>query len=251
MRRKLVAGNWKMHGNSDSIETLMAGILAAEPAECCDIVVAPPFPYISQVRSLIAGAVTETAEQVTVAAQTCSGFEQGAHTGDVAASMLAEFGCRWVIVGHSERRSAGESDVVVKDQASQARAQGMTPIICIGETLAQRETGGAEAVVAAQLNAVLADVQATDVIAYEPVWAIGTGETATPEQAQAMHAFIRATVASRSEALAQQVRLLYGGSVKPDNAKTLFSQDDIDGGLIGGASLNADDFIAIIKATQE
>ncbi|MEE4661170.1 MAG: triose-phosphate isomerase [Halieaceae bacterium] len=250
MRRKLVAGNWKMHGSTASIEALVTGIVTAgcggnSVGQLCDVVVAPPFPYLAQVKALLGES------HIALAAQTCSAHEQGAHTGDVCADMLVDVGCQWVILGHSERREAGETDAQVAAQAAAARAQGLVPILCVGETLAERKAGRAESVVAAQLDALLPALTERDVIAYEPVWAIGTGETATPEQAQAMHAAIRAQLQQQRPALASGTRLLYGGSVKPDNAATLFAQPDIDGGLIGGASLIAEDFNAIVMAAQD
>ena len=244
MRRKLVAGNWKMHGTTASIGALVKGVIAAG-CEACDVVVAPPFPYLAQVSSLLVGS------QVELSAQTCSANAQGAHTGDVAADMLADVGARWVILGHSERREAGETDTLVAAQAAAARDAGLTPILCVGETLAQRQSGKAEKIVAEQLAALLPALSEADVIAYEPVWAIGTGETATPEQAQAMHASIRAELQQSRPELAAHTRILYGGSVKPDNAATLFAQRDIDGGLIGGAALKAEDFNAIVMAAQD
>ncbi len=244
MRKKLVAGNWKMHGSHSRNAELLAGILAARPF-ACDVAVCVPFPYLGEVAVALAGG------DVRWGAQDCSAHEQGAYTGEVSAAMLAEFGCRYAIVGHSERRALhGESDALVADKAKAALGRGLTPIVCVGETLAQREQGGAAEVVKRQLSAVihaLGHCAGEMVVAYEPVWAIGTGRTATPEQAQEMHALIRAQLHAATER-ADAMTLLYGGSVKPDNAATLFAQPDIDGGLIGGAALKADDFVAICRA---
>ncbi|NRF70495.1 triose-phosphate isomerase [Aquincola sp. S2] len=244
MRRKLVAGNWKMHGNHKANADLLAAIVAARPFGC-DVAVCVPFPYLSET------AVTLTGTDVRWGAQDCSAHEQGAYTGEVSIGMLAEFGCRHVIVGHSERRQYHhESDQLVADKAKAALARGVTPIVCVGETLAERDTGQTEVVVKRQLSAVihtLGHCAGEMVVAYEPVWAIGTGRTATPEQAQAVHALLRAQLQAAT-AHAADMKILYGGSVKPDNAATLFAQPDIDGGLIGGASLKAADFVAICRA---
>jgi len=244
MRRKLVAGNWKMHGNHKANAELLDGISGARPFGC-DVAVCVPFPYLSEVAVALAGS------DVRWGAQDCSQHEQGAYTGEVSAGMLYEFGCRYVIVGHSERRQYhAESDQLVADKAKAALGKGITPIVCVGETLAQREAGETEAVVKRQLSAVihtLGHCAGEMVVAYEPVWAIGTGKVATPEQAQAVHAVLRAQLRAAT-ARADQMTLLYGGSVKPDNAAILFAQPDIDGGLIGGAALKASDFVAICRA---
>lgn len=244
MRRKLVAGNWKMHGNHRANAELLAGITAARPFGC-DVAVCVPFPYLSETAVALAGS------DVRWGAQDCSTHEQGAYTGEVSAAMLSEFGCRFVIVGHSERRQYHqESDQLVADKAKVALSRGVTPIVCVGETLVQREAGETEAVVKRQLSAVihtLAHCAGEMVVAYEPVWAIGTGLTASPEQAQAVHALLRAQLRAATSQ-ADAMKILYGGSVKPDNAATLFAQPDIDGGLIGGASLKAADFVAICRA---
>ena len=244
MRRKLVVGNWKMHGSHKGNAELLAGIVGARPF-ACDVAVCVPFPYLSET------AVTLANTDVRWGAQDCSEHEQGAYTGEVSAGMLAEFGCRYVIVGHSERRAYhGESDQIVADKAKAALARGITPIVCVGETLAQRDAGETEAVVKRQLSAViqkLAHCVGEMVVAYEPVWAIGTGRTATPEQAQAVHAVLRAQLKAATPR-ADTMVLLYGGSVKPDNAASLFAQADIDGGLIGGAALKAEDFVVICRA---
>jgi triosephosphate isomerase len=243
-RRSLVVGNWKMHGSRPANAALLDGILQARPF-ASEVAVCVPFPFLSET------AVTLTGSDLRWGAQDCSAHEQGAFTGEVSAGMLAEFGCRYVIVGHSERRALhGESDQLVADKAKAALARGVTPIVCVGETLAQREAGQTEAVVKRQLSAVihtLGHCAGEMVVAYEPVWAIGTGLTAAPEQAQVVHALLRAQLRAAT-AHADVMKLLYGGSVKPDNAAALFAQPDIDGGLIGGASLKAADFVAICRA---
>jgi triosephosphate isomerase len=244
MRRKLVVGNWKMHGSHPANAELLAGILAARPFGA-DVAVCVPFPYLSET------AVTLAGSDLRWGAQDVSPHEQGAYTGEVSAAMLHEFGCRYAIVGHSERRAYhGESDQLVADKAKAALARGVTPIVCVGETLQQREAGETEAVVKRQLSAVihaLTHCIGEIVVAYEPVWAIGTGRTASPEQAQEVHALLRAQLKAATPH-ADGMHLLYGGSVKPDNAAALFAQADIDGGLIGGASLKAADFVAICRA---
>ena len=244
MRRKLVAGNWKMHGSHSANAALLAGINAARPF-VCDVAVCVPYPYLSET------AVALAASELRWGAQDCSAHEQGAYTGEVSVAMLAEFGCRYVIVGHSERRQHhAETDQLVADKAKIALANGITPIVCVGETLAQREAGETEAVVKRQLSAVihaLGHCAGEMVVAYEPVWAIGTGRVATPEQAQAVHALLRAQLKAATSH-ADAMKILYGGSMKPDNAATLMAQPDIDGGLIGGASLKAADFVAICRA---
>jgi triosephosphate isomerase len=244
MRRKLVAGNWKMHGNHQANAELLSGIAGARPFGC-DVAVCVPFPYLSET------AVALAASEVRWGAQDCSAHEQGAYTGEVSVGMLAEFGCRYVIVGHSERRQYhGETDQLVADKAKAALARGITPIVCVGETLAQRDAGETELVVKRQLSAVihtLGHCAGEMVVAYEPVWAIGTGKVATPEQAQAVHALLRAQLKAAT-AQAEGMKILYGGSMKPDNAVSLLAQPDIDGGLIGGAALKAADFVAICRA---
>lgn len=246
VRKQLVVGNWKMHGNHPANAELLASIVAARPF-VADVAVCVPFPYLAST------AVALAAHDMRWGAQDCSAHEQGAYTGEVSAAMLAEFGCRYVIVGHSERRAYhAESDQLVADKAKAALARGVTPIVCVGETLAQRDAGETEAVVKRQLSAAihtLAHCAGEMVVAYEPVWAIGTGLTATPEQAQAVHALLRAQLRAAT-ARADDMKILYGGSVKPDNAATLFAQPDIDGGLIGGASLKAADFVAICRAAH-
>ena len=237
-RTRLVAGNWKMHGSRASNGALLEAVLGElgrqSAAECA---VCPPFPYLEQVGARLAGSA------VALGAQNVSEHAQGAFTGEVSAAMLKEFGCRYVIVGHSERRQRyGESDAQVAAKFAAASAAGLTPILCVGETLQERESGRTQEVVARQLDAVLnTSAFGSAVLAYEPVWAIGTGRNATPEQAQAVHAFLRGR-------LAAETRILYGGSVKAQNAAAIFAMPDVDGGLIGGASLLAQDFIGIVRA---
>jgi len=247
MPRKLVAGNWKMHGSLTDNAALLAGVVSGAQGVNCDIAVCVPFPYLSQVQQVLSGT------PVRLGAQNLSEHAKGAYTGEVSAAMLKDFACAYVIVGHSERRSLyAESDAQVAAKFVAAQAAGITPILCLGESLQERESGVTEAVVARQLDAVLAVAGiaafANAVIAYEPVWAIGTGLTATPEQAQAVHAFIRARLAQHDSAIAANVVIQYGGSMKPGNAAELLSQPDIDGGLIGGAALVAEDFLAICRA---
>ena len=244
MRRKLVVGNWKMHGSRPANAELLAAIVGARPYGA-DVAVCVPYPYLTETAASLAGS------DVRWGAQDCSAHEQGAYTGEVSVPMLAEFGCRYVIVGHSERRQYhSESDALVAQKAQAALARGITPIVCVGETLAQREAGETEAVVKRQLAAVihqLAHCAGEIVVAYEPVWAIGTGRTASPEQAQDVHRVLRSQLQAAT-GRGDSMTVLYGGSVKADNAATLFAQPDIDGGLIGGAALKAADFIAICRA---
>lgn len=244
--KKLVVGNWKMHGSHPANAELLAGILGGRPY-AADVAVCVPFPYLSET------AVTLAGSDIRWGAQDCSAQRQGAYTGEVSAAMLAEFGCRYAIVGHSERRAQhGESDQLVADKAKAALGSGVTPIVCVGETRAQREAGDTAAVVKRQLSAVihtLAHCVSEMVVAYEPVWAIGTGLSATPQQAQEVHALLRAQLRAAS-GHASRIRILYGGSVKPDNAAALFEQPDIDGALVGGASLKAADFVAICRAAS-
>jgi len=246
MRKQLVVGNWKMFGSHTANAELLAGIVGGRPY-IADVAVCVPFPYLSET------AVALAATDIRWGGQDCSSHEQGAYTGEVSAAMLREFGCRYAIVGHSERRQYhAESDQLVADKAKAALSQGVTPIVCVGETLAQREAGQTEAVVKRQLSVVihtLAHCAGEMVVAYEPVWAIGTGKTATPEQAQSVHALLRAQLAAATPRAAD-MKILYGGSVKPDNAATLFGQADIDGGLVGGASLKAADFVAICRSAH-
>ena len=236
-RIRLVAGNWKMHGSRAANRALLDGIAAGVKGVECAVCV--PFPYLAQGQERLRGT------QVALAAQNLSEHASGAYTGEVSGAMLAEFGCRYVLVGHSERRQLyGEPDAQVAAKFAAARAAGITPILCVGETLAEREAGRTEEVVARQLETVLAKGGMADaVVAYEPVWAIGTGRTATPEQAQAVHGLLRQRVGAAT-------RILYGGSVKPENAAAIFAMPDVDGGLIGGASLVAQDFNAICRMAQ-
>lgn len=248
MRTYLVAGNWKMNGSNAANEKLVAGIIAGAPAsDSVDLLVCPPFPYLADVAQRIGGS------GIALGAQNLSQHESGAYTGEIAGSMLRDVGCEYVIVGHSERRALmGESSGIVAEKFQAALDAGLRPILCIGETLEQREAGQTESVIDEQLNAVLdlsgVEAFSNAVIAYEPVWAIGTGKTASPEQAQDVHRHIRAALESRNQSVADGVRILYGGSVKGDNAAGLFSKPDIDGGLIGGASLKSADFLAIADA---
>lgn len=250
MRVKLVAGNWKMNGNLVSNQALLEAIVPAiVPLAGMKCAVCAPFPYLAQVRQILHGT------SIAWGAQDVCQFESGAYTGGVSAAMLGDFGCRYAIVGHSERRSIfGEADGVVAAKFEAALKTGLTPILCVGETLAEREAGVTEKIIARQLDAVVARcgvrALAQAVIAYEPVWAIGTGRTATPEQAQAVHAFIRGRVGAADQAVAAALLILYGGSVKAANSAQLFGMPDIDGGLIGGASLIADEFIAICRSAQ-
>ncbi|MFY9509796.1 MAG: triose-phosphate isomerase [Rubrivivax sp.] len=244
MRRKLVVGNWKMHGARPANAELLAALIAARPY-ALDVAVCVPFVYIHETAATLAGS------DIRWGAQDVSQHAQGAYTGEVSAAMLSECGCRYAIVGHSERRAYhGETDQLVADKAQAALAKGVTPIVCVGETLEQRDAGDTEAVVKRQLSVVihqLAHCASEIVVAYEPVWAIGTGRTATPEQAQAVHHVLRSQLQAAT-GHGERMKILYGGSVKADNAAQLFAQPDIDGGLIGGASLKAADFVAICRA---
>jgi triosephosphate isomerase (TIM) len=246
MRRKLVIGNWKMNGNRAANAELLAALKAAGPW-AAEVVVCPPYVYIADAAAALAGS------GIAWGGQECVEFENGAYTGDVSAAMLTDLGCRYVVVGHSERRQLhADNDQLIADKAKAALAHKLTPVVCVGETLAEREAGQTEVVVKRQMSAVihtLAHCISEIVVAYEPVWAVGTGRTASPEQAQAVHALLRAQLHAATEK-AGEMKLLYGGSVKGDNAATLFSQPDIDGGLIGGASLKAADFAAICRAAS-
>ena len=243
MRSSLIAGNWKMNGDLQSVIDLVEGIKAGNPGKA-ELAVCPPAVFLMKVGGMLADT------KIALGAQNVCDQESGAYTGEISAAMLKECGCRYAIVGHSERRALYlESDQLVAARFAMAQAADIIPILCIGETLDEREQGVTETVVARQIDAVL-DTSgiagiARAVIAYEPVWAIGTGKVATPNQAQAVHAFIRNKLEQLDAAAAQQVRILYGGSMNPANAADLLSQPDIDGGLIGGASLKADDFLAI------
>ena len=248
MRQPLVAGNWKMNGTLESVTTLVEGIKAGlDSVTKAEVAICPPFVYLDKVGQLIEGAT------IALGAQNVAKEDPGAYTGEIAAPMLKDFGCKYVIVGHSERRSLyGETDSLVAEKCARGLREGLTPILCVGELLEEREAGKTEEVVARQLDAVIDKVGIAGVgegvIAYEPVWAIGTGRTASPEQAQEVHAFIRARLASQDAAVADGTRILYGGSMKGSNAEGLIGMDDIDGGLIGGASLKADEFLAICRA---
>ncbi len=247
-RKKLIAGNWKMNGSLAANAALIGELLAGIGQPACDVAVCVPAVYLAQVQLLLAGQ-----GGIALGAQDVSQYESGAYTGDVSAAMLKELGARYVIVGHSERRQyQGETDAQVAVKAQRALAAGLTPIVCVGETLREREQGETESVVSRQLSAViqLNGERLVDlVVAYEPVWAIGTGRTATPEQAQAVHAALRALLAA-ADLQAAGVRILYGGSMNAGNAAELLAQPDIDGGLIGGASLKARDFLKIIETAS-
>jgi triosephosphate isomerase len=245
MRRLLVAGNWKMNATVAMTEHLLTTIRNAA-IDTCDVAVFPPFPYLALAQSVIGDA------KIALGAQTCSFEQNGAFTGEVAVSMLAEFQVAMVLVGHSERRSLyGETDNIVLLKTLRVLEQGMTAVVCIGETLEERQAAKEREVVEAQLQLLLDELSDEQwqsiVLAYEPVWAIGTGETATPEQAQAMHHYIRGLLFRRNADIANTTQILYGGSVKAANAAELFSQPDIDGGLVGGASLDANEFLGICR----
>jgi triosephosphate isomerase len=248
MRKPLVAGNWKMNGDKTGSAQLLDGIIAGiGGVKQTEVAVCPPYVLIPLAADKLAGT------DIAYGGQDLNVNESGAYTGEISGPMLKDFGCHYVIVGHSERRTYyGESDEIVADKFGAAQAHGLVPILCIGETLEEREAGQTEAVVDRQLQAVLDKhgiaSLANAVIAYEPVWAIGTGKTATPEQAQEVHAFIRSKLAEADKSVADGCRILYGGSMKPDNALELRKQPDIDGGLIGGASLKAGDFLGICTA---
>lgn len=246
-RQKFVAGNWKMHGSLSANLSLLSAVKAGVAGLKAQVAVCVPYPYLAQAQSVLAGG------NVAWGAQDLSEHAQGAYTGEVSGSMLNDFGCRYVIIGHSERRSYyGDTDAVVAAKYAAALKTGLTPILCVGETLAEREANITAQVVTRQLDAVTAASGVASlvkaVVAYEPVWAIGTGKTATPAQAQEVHALIRARVAAANPEVAAGLQILYGGSVKPGNAKELFGQPDIDGGLIGGAALVAEDFVGICAA---
>ena len=246
-RHPLIAGNWKMNGGLAANEALVKAVIAGMPAHGADAAVCVPSAYLAQVQSLVAGS------RLALGSQDVSQHEQGAYTGEISAGMLRDFAVRYAIVGHSERRQYhGETDEQVATKAQRALQAGITPIVCVGETLAQREAGQTEQVVKRQLAAVIhlnGHCISEIVVAYEPVWAIGTGKTATPDQAQAVHAVLRAQLKAASEH-ADRIRLLYGGSMNAANAADLLAQPDIDGGLIGGAALKAPDFLTIIAAAS-
>ena len=249
MRTKLIAGNWKMNGslaaNEALVRAMLDGLNGTAPA--ADMALCAPAPYLAQLQALLQGS------PIAWGGQDVSAHEQGAYTGEVSAAMLHDFACRFVIVGHSERRQYhGETDALVATKAQRALALGITPIVCVGETLAEREADQTEAVVKRQLAAVIhavAHCTSEIVVAYEPVWAIGTGKTATPEMAQQVHAVLRAQLSAATQH-PERVHILYGGSMNAANAASLLAQPDIDGGLIGGASLKAADFLQIVAAAQ-
>jgi len=246
-RKPLIAGNWKMNGTAAMADALVDAIASSLPGDAPEVLVMPPFPYLQRVRERV------TAAGMRLGAQDVSAHDSGAFTGEVSASMLADVGAGYVLVGHSERRELhGERNELVAAKFDAARQAGLKPVLCVGETRAQREAGETESVVAAQVEAVISHCGTAAlgqaVIAYEPVWAIGTGLVATPDQAQGVHAFIRALLDGHDATIARCIRILYGGSMKPQNAADLLGCEDIDGGLIGGASLKADDFLGIIKA---
>lgn len=249
MRRFIIAGNWKMHGSKIMLAELLPPLCAGvKSLTSVSWIVFPPFIYIPQVADMLAGS------EIAWGGQSLYSDPQGAFTGEVSGPMLKEFGCKYVLVGHSERRSLfGETNAIVAKKFVAAKTAGLIPVLCLGETLAEREQGKTAEVVSAQLQAVLdlpegAAILQNAVLAYEPVWAIGTGVTATPEQAQEVHAFLRQQIAKKDGKIAEQVTILYGGSVKANNAEQLFAMPDIDGGLVGGASLNAEEFLAIGRA---
>jgi len=246
MRRTIVAGNWKMNASKESVNKLILGILSGMSEVRSEVVVCAPFPYLSQVEALI------THSQIKLGAQNLNTNSSGAFTGEVSANMIKDFGAKHVIVGHSERRSLyGETNLLVAEKVKAALDNDLTPLLCVGESLDQREAGETETVVAEQINTVIEsvgiDAFRNIIIAYEPVWAIGTGKTASPEQAQAIHLFIRGLLGESNESIAQSIPILYGGSMNVDNANELISCADIDGGLIGGAALKAEDFLQICK----
>ncbi len=247
MRKTLVAGNWKLNGSTQSINDLLDGILAGLSEAKTDVAVCAPYIYIPQVQQKLTGTA------IKYGSESISEYDSGAYTGEISGPMLNDFNCDYAIVGHSERRTLfGEQDADTAKKFAAARKHGITPILCVGELLEEREQGITEEVVARQLDAVIelegVEALAEGVIAYEPVWAIGTGKTASPQQAQDVHAFIRNKIASLNESVAEKVQILYGGSVNGGNADELFAMSDIDGGLIGGASLKAEDFLAICRA---
>lgn len=244
--RKLIVGNWKMNGSLAMNTELLGGVRSGLSGISCDLAVCVPFPYLAQCQSLLEETV------VVLGAQDVSSHAVGAYTGQVSTRMLLDFGCRYAIVGHSERREfCGETDEVVADKVQRALAGGLTPILCVGETLEEKEDGRTQEIVGNQINAVLKVLEDREVsgivVAYEPIWAIGTGKTPTPEMAEEVHAMIRNLLVSRNAEAGSRVRILYGGSMKPSNAAGFLEMPDIDGGLIGGAALKAQDFLAIAK----
>ena len=248
-RRPLVAANWKMNGSRASVRALLQGLRQGLPDNGVEVLVCPPFIHIPPAAELLTGS------DIVLGAQTLSEYGNGACTGEISAEMLNDYGCRYVIIGHSERRHIlGETSEAVGRKFRRARDSGLRAILCLGERLEEREAGMTEQVLSEQLDAVIraAGIDCFDgaIIAYEPVWAIGTGRTATPEQAQATHGFIRLQIARHDDRIADELRILYGGSVNADNAAALFAMADVDGGLIGGASLKVDEFLAICRAAR-
>lgn len=250
MRGKMVAGNWKMHGSLVENKQLLDAVIAdLDGLNEAHFVVCAPYPYLSSVQNAL------QSTNISWGAQNVSQFEKGAYTGEVSTAMLKDFGCRYVIVGHSERRALfGENNFIVAEKYQAAQRAGIIPILCVGETLEQREAEITEQVIEKQLAAIIeltgVESLSKSVIAYEPVWAIGTGKTASPQQAQDVHAFIRSGIAKKNAAIAEELIILYGGSVKANNASDLFAMPDIDGGLIGGASLVASEFVSICRAVH-
>lgn len=249
MRQKLIAGNWKMHGSLAENQTRLTQLVSGLGDTSAQVAVCVPAPYFTQCKSVLAGSA------IQCGSQNISEYEQGAYTGEISASMLKEFDVQYALVGHSERRElfAESSEQVAKKFAAAKQAR-LTPVLCVGETLEQREAGITEQVIAGQISAVLDQVGiqgfADSVVAYEPVWAIGTGKTASPEQAQAVHKAIRVQLNALNAEIAQKIQILYGGSVKPNNAAAIFAQADVDGALVGGAALNAQDFLQICNAAS-
>ena len=250
-RQIIVAANWKMNGSLESVRSLCSALTDGISDETlAEVAVCPPFIFLSELSEKLNNT------DIKLGAQNVSHQEQGAYTGEVSASMLVDYGCEYVIVGHSERRMHyHETDVRVAEKFSATQSKGMTPILCVGELLEERESNNTETVIARQLDAVVDEVSidafSNAVVAYEPVWAIGTGQTATPDQAQQVHQFIRLRLAKHNKTIADSIRILYGGSVKANNAGQLFAMTDIDGGLIGGASLVAEDFLSICHAVRK
>ncbi len=248
MRKRWVGGNWKMNGSSEEISALVDGLVTGLTGfDEVDVVVFPSFVYLQQVKGGLSGS------NIFFGGQNVSQFDHGAYTGEISATMLEDKGCKYVLVGHSERRHVfGESSEVVAEKFAEALSHQLIPVLCVGETLEQREAGETEKVILEQLNTVIGEVGieslGRSVVAYEPVWAIGTGLTATPDQVQEIHSFIRKTIALQHETLADELQIVYGGSVKAANSNEIFSMPDVDGGLIGGASLKANEFVEIVKS---
>jgi triosephosphate isomerase len=250
MRSKIVAGNWKMHGSKTMVQELLSDLLDGLEADYCEAIVLPPAIYLGQTQSLLANT------QLSYGAQNVAAAEQGAYTGEISAPMLQEFGCKYTLIGHSERRKYySETNESVADKVILAHKHNIKPIICMGETLEERQAEQTFEIIKNQLTFILMldnwrDLLQNAILAYEPVWAIGTGCTADPEQAQEVHEFIRNIIADKDVGVAMKLPILYGGSVKPDNAEGLFAKADIDGALVGGASLKAQDFLGIIRCNS-